>query len=136
MINFDSLAEEGWRIQVGAYEIDEATICYPDPDRRGCLVGPLATINVGATVEDEDGEEVLDLEGADGRNLAAIACLPQMAGLFRWIRSEAGKLGVSENDEYNAFVDELTDRIDWITACIDERPETMNVGLHGFEVKR
>ncbi len=121
MKNFDSLANEDWRIVVDEYDINEPTICYPDPDRGGSFVGPLAKVPVGATVENDDGEECLELDGADGRNLYAVACLPHFADLFRWIESRYSALGVSENDEYNAFVDELKDRVDWIRACIDER---------------
>jgi len=121
MKNFDSLADEDWRILVDEYEINEPTICYPDPDRPGAFVGPLAKVPVGATVENDDGEECLELDASDGRNLYAVACLPHFADLFRWIVSRYSALGVSENDEYNAFVDELKDRVDWIRECIDER---------------
>lgn len=133
MKDFDSLADEPWRIQVDDYDLNEPTICYPDPDRRGCFVGPLGMVHVGATVKDDEGEEMLDLEGADGRNLAAVACLPQIARLFRWIDTEYAKLGISENEQYNQFVDALKDKVCWIRACIDDRPETMTIGLHGFE---
>lgn len=136
MKDFYSLADEDWRIQIDENELTEPTICYPDPDRRGCFVGPLATVHVGTTVENEDGEEVLDLECADGRNLVAVACLPQIAKLFQWIDNEYAKLGVSENEDYNNFVDALKDKVDWIRTCIDERPETLNAGQHGFERNR
>lgn len=131
MNEFDSMADEDWQIRVDGFDLNEPSICYPDPDRRGGFVGPLAVVYVGATVE-LDGEEVLDMESADGRNLAAVACLPQMAQLFRWIIQAYSDLGVSENDEYNAFVDELIDRVQWIRNCIDFRPDMMNVGQHGF----
>lgn len=133
MKEFDSLADERWRILVDEHDLNEPTICYPDPDRRGCFVGPLAMVYVGATVEDEDGEEVLDLADSSGRNLAAVACLPKFAELFRWIDKQYAKLGVSESEEYNNFVDALKDRVDWIRACIDDRQEMMNAGVHGFE---
>ena len=136
MKNFDSLADEDWRIQIEAHDINEPTICYPDPDRRDCFVGPLVMVHVGVTTEDDEGDDALDLEGADGRNLAAVACLPQFAQLFRWIDSQYDKLGVSENAEYNTFADALKDKVDWIRSCIDDRPEILNVGQHGFATAR
>ena len=132
MRNFDSLADEDWRILVDEYEINEPTICYPDPDRRGAFVGPLAKVPVGATVENDCGEECLELDGADGRNLYAVACLPHFADLFRWIASRYSTLGVSENDEYNEFADELKDRVDWIRECIDERD--MEIAVAGSTI--
>ena len=129
MRKLDSLADEDWQILVDEYDINKPTICYPDRERRGCFVGPLAKVPVCATFENEDGDECLELDGADGRNLYAVACLPQFAELFRWIDSEYSKLGVSESDEYNAFVDSLKDRVDWIRACIDERD--MQIGATG-----
>ena len=121
MKKFDSLADEDWRILVDEYDINEPTICYRDPDRWGAFVGPLAKVMVGATYESDDGDECLVLDGYDGRNLSAVACLPQFASLFRWIERKHPELGVSENDEYNAFVDELLNRVHWIRECIDER---------------
>lgn len=136
MKDFDSLADEHWLIQIDERELTEPTLCYKDPDRRGFLVGPLVTVHVGTTIDDDDGFEVLDMEGADGRNLVAVACLPIFAELFRWIDQQYSKLGASENEEYNNFVDALKDRVDWIRACIDDRPATMNPGTHGFEEYR
>lgn len=130
---FDDLRDEDWRIQVDDYDLEEPKLCYPDPDDHRKLVGPLVTVHVGAITEDDAGEDALDMEGADGRNLMAVACLPQIAELFRWIRTEYESLGVSESEEYSVFVDSLKDRIDWIAACVDERPETLNHGLHGLE---
>lgn len=121
MKNFDSLADEDWRILVDEYDINEPTICYRDPDRLGAFVGPLAKVMVGATCESDNGDECLVLDGDDGRNLYAVACLPQVASLFRWIECKYAELPVSENGEYNAFVDELKDRVDWIRECIDDR---------------
>lgn len=125
---FDKLANEDWQILVDEHDINQPTICYPDPDRRHAFVGPLALVPVGSTVENEDGEEVLELDGADGRNLYAIACLPQFAELFRWIDAKYAELGVSENAEYNSFVDDLKSRVDWIRDCIDDRDMEIGVG--------
>lgn len=118
---FDRLANEDWRIMVDEYDINEPMICYPDPDRRGAYVGPLVRVQVGATVENEDGDECLELNGADGRNLYAVACLPHLAALCSWIDRNYASLGVSENDEFNKFADELKARVDWIRALIDDR---------------
>ena len=128
MKDFDSLANEDWQIMVDEYDINEPMICYPDPDRRGAFVGPLVKVHVGATVEGEDGDEVLDLEGFGGRNLYAVTCLPKFAKLFKWIDSQIYALGVSENDEYNKFVDDLQSRVDFIRSCIDDRD--MEIGAH------
>lgn len=119
---FDDLADENWLILQGD-DITEPQIGYREKNRRGAYVAPLAKVMVGCTIENEDGVECLDLDGADGRNLYAIACLPQFAELFRWITKQYAKLGVSESDEYNKFVDDLKARVDWIRACIDDRTD-------------
>jgi len=143
---FDSLADEEWRIQIDHYDLNEPFMCYPDPDDPRKFVGPLVTVHVGVTVKDEEGEEVLGMEGDDGRNLAAVACLPQFAELFRWIDRKYKELSIRENIEtwplkaapgtiagdYITFADALKKRVDWITSCIDDRDETMNAGQHGF----
>lgn len=136
----DSLADEDWRFQIDADQINEPTICYPDPGRRGCFVGPLATVFVGATEENEDGDEVLCVSGADGRNLAAIACLPHFAGMFRWMRQEMERLNPIHFDrqsDYGRFMRELRDRMNWIACCIDERDAESDggfgPGMHGFQ---
>lgn len=133
MSKFFDLADQDWRVNVDECDINEPTICYPDPDQRGRIVGPLATLHVGVTVEDEEGEEAIELDGDDGRNLAAVACLPQLAELCRWIDAKYKALGVSADDEFNQFVDELKGRVDWIRDCIDGREPQMHPGLHGFE---
>lgn len=127
MNTFDSLANEDWRIVVDEYDLNEPTICYPDPDHRGCFVGPLAMVPVGVTTEDDDGNDVLELDAADGRNLYAIACLPHFAELFGWIRAQAAALPESE------FVNGLMARVDWIETTINERDVQMGVGVFGFE---
>lgn len=132
---FQSLSEEDWRVLVDEYEINEPTICYPDPVRRGCVVGPLVTVHVGATVDDDCGDEALDLSGADGRNLAAVMCLPQFAQLFKWIREEQKSLELPHPDpvaRISRFYRELINRVDWIESCIDDRDEVMSTGMHGM----
>lgn len=125
MSTFNDLADEDWRIVIDD-EISEPTICYPDPSRRGAYVGPLARVYVGCTIENEDGDECLELDGDDGRNLFAVACLPQFADLCKWIDARYGKLGVSENAEFNKFVDELKARVDWIREIIDTRTDEIS----------
>ena len=137
---FDDLASEDWLIMQGD-DITEPTIGYRDSTRRSAYVGPLVKVMIGCTIENDDGVECLDLEGADGRNLYAIACLPQFAELFRWITKQYAKLGVSESDEYNKFVDELKDRVDWICATIDDRADEIcedsgPVGFVRFTAKK
>jgi hypothetical protein len=133
MSTFFEMADQDWRVIVDDCDITEPTIAYPDQRGRGRMVGPLVKLYVGVTVTDEDGDEALELDGEDGRNLAAVACLPQLASLCRWISKEIAKLGVSENDEYNVFVDELRNRVEWIRECIDEREPYMHPGEHGFD---
>ena len=141
MTPFEAMATQQWRCQVDEYDLNEPTICYRDPTRPTVFVGPLATVPIGATEEDEEGETVLDIGGPDGMNLAAIMCLPQFAGLCEWIQNELSTLGPSKCDEsgedkYGAFVAGLRDRVGWIVSCINKRDETMTVGLHGFESYR
>ena len=121
MKTFDSMADEDWRIGVDACCLEEPYIVRPDSHRLGCFAGPLVTVHVNDLTENDDGYEMLDLEGVGDRNLFAVTCLPHFAQLFRWIKQNIGKLGVSESAEYNNFVDSLCDRVDWITALIDER---------------
>lgn len=135
---FDSLADEDWRIMIDEYDVNEPTICYPDPDRRGAFVGPLAKVHVGCTVENDDGDEVLDLSGASGRNLYAVACLPQFAELLRWAKKEMGSLNAIHFDsasQYGRFMIELRERIAWIEACINDRDMEIGSGSGpvGFE---
>lgn len=131
MKDFCSLSDEDWRILVDEFDVNEPTICYPDPDRRGAYVGPLAKIPVGCTVENDDGDEVLDLEGADGRNLFAVACLPQFAELVRWIRAERAKIDQPSPLPIEAlmrFLRQLLERIDWIEQCINDRDMEIGAG--------
>jgi hypothetical protein len=132
----ETLAGEDWRIIVDEADINSPTICYPDPTRRHALVGPLATVHVGCTESDEEGEEVLDLGGADGRNLVAVACLPQMVELLIWIKVHQNKLNPIHFDsqsENGRFMQGLQKRVDWILECVNDRDETMGAGEHGFE---
>jgi len=138
MKDFDSLANEDWKIMVDEYDINKPSICYSDPDRRGAFVGPLAEVHVGATVENEDGDEVLELDGADGRNLYSVACLPHFAELFRWMRDGMNQLNSVHFDsqtEYGQFMRELRDRMEWIAECIDDRDMEIGAssGVIGFE---
>ncbi len=139
MKDFDSLADEDWRIIVDEYDINEPFIGYPDPDRRGCFVGPLVKVNVGATIQSEEGIEVLELDGCDGRNLFAVACLPQLADLMRWTKQAMQKLNSVHFDsqhECGQFMQELRERVAWVEDCINARDtEIGNTGggSVGFE---
>lgn len=112
MRDFENIADEDWQIVVDKYDLNSVMICRPDESRRGVFIGPMAVINVGCTIETDEGDEVLDLSGEDGRTLFSIACLPHVAGLFRWIKKRYTELGVAESEEYNRFVDELMVRVD------------------------
>lgn len=142
--DFDSLADENWCILIDDYDVNEPTICYPDTDRPGAFVGPLVKVHVGTTVENEDGDEVLELDGAEGRNLYAVACLPQLAGLLRWMKGGMASLNPVHFDgqhEYGRFMRELRDRIAWIEGCINDRqmeigPGSGSIGFEKFEGTR
>lgn len=139
MTELAMLADEDWRVQIDECDINAPTIAYSDPDKPRCFVGPLVTVHVGSTVDDDEGNEALDLEGADGRNLAAVACLPQFAELLCWIELEQAKLNsvhFDSQNEYGQFMLELRERTRWIAACINDRQETMGPGMHGFDKYR
>lgn len=130
---FDSLIDEDWMVHVDRDDINEPYTCRADEGIFGKRwIGPLVKVPVGSTEVDEDGEEVLDLSGPDGRNLAAVACLPEIARLFHWINEQYVQLSDAEDSSYAQMVDELIDRIIKITRCIDQRPETLEVGFHSL----
>lgn len=137
MSTLDKLADEKWRIFVDECEPNEPYIGYPDPDNRGRVVGPLIKVMVGDIEENEDGDEVLIIDGDEGRNLLAVACLPQFAGLLRWLESEYQKRDVSNSDDTKRFFAQMKARINWIRDSIDKRdmdigPTDGSMGI-GFE---
>ena len=134
MKTLKDLASEQWRmiVDVGENTID---VCRPDPDRRGAWVGPLATVKVGMTEEDDDGDEVFDMTASDGRNAVAVALLPQFAGLVCWAREQLEALNAIHFDsgsESGRFHQDLREWLDWIIGCVDQRDERLADGTHGF----
>jgi len=114
-----TLADEEWRVLADPLE-PEATIVRPDRQRGGgAYIGPLATVNISVTTEDEDGEEVIELDNQDGRNLCAIAALPQFAKLVNRINDGAG-------------ADEIRARAEWLSELVDDRDDEMHEGAHEF----
>lgn len=126
------LASQDWQACIRDYDINDVEICYPDTDRRGCYVGPLMTVNMGMTFENEDGDEVVDLGGMDGVTLTAVMCLPQFARLVTWADDELRKLTTiepsGENRDTGAFLAELRARVDWLIEAIDGRDTSTGFG--------
>jgi len=133
----EDLASESWRIQIDDAEA-EANIVMIDKDRRGAFIGPLATVPAGCTElvvgEGGDGDYVTNLmDDADGRNLYAVAALPQFARLVCWIENELEKLGgihFAASSKEGRFHRELKNRCEWIKQLVDERERTMDNGTH------
>jgi hypothetical protein len=76
---------------------------------------------------------VADLGGADGRNLYAIALLPQFAGLVEWVLAEIARMSgmaMSSFTEHGRFVQELRQRAQALADAVDERPDTLADGIH------
>lgn len=128
------IAKHSYRMIVDVNE-PSVEICRPDPEsKRGGLIGPLATVNGGATEEGEDGEEVLCLDSEDGCVLYAIAVLPKLAELVTWAQVEMEKLDGIHFDtttESGRFHAELRKRVDWIISAVDDRPQTIWEGEWG-----
>lgn len=121
--NLRDLATEDWRIQCSSDDA-EAQIVQPDPDRRGRWVGPLATIPMGCTEMCDDGEgdyDVILLDNQDGRNLFAVAALPQFARLVCWAMDELEQLNgihFDSTSESGRFHRELRNRCKWLEQLI------------------
>jgi len=134
MKTLKDLADQQWRMIVDVSE-NTIDVCRPDPDRRGAWVGPLATVNVGSTEEDDDGEEVFDMTASSGRDAVAVALLPHFADLVCWAREQLESLNAIHFDsgsQSGRFHRELRDRLDWIIGCVDQRDERLASGTHGF----
>lgn len=132
--NLRNLAGEDWRIQCSADDV-EAQIVRPDPDRRGFWIGPLARMPMGSTEIiptefdwDEEHETTL-LDDQQGRNLFAVAALPQFARLVCWTICELDTLEGIHFDsaqEAGRFHRELRNRCKWLAELIDDRGRTMD----------
>ena len=125
----DDLADYPIRFVVDENEINNVQIVRPDPSRHGCLIGPLATVPIGVTMDGDDGE-VLSLVGGDGLMLYAIAALPHFADLVCWINSELDAIGDSSIPPQ--FIYGLRKRAKWLQELIDERDSEVGPGTHGF----
>lgn len=119
------LAREQWRVMVDEHDINEVELVRPDPDHRGAFIGPLARVMVGLTVENDEGEEVLDMTARDGRTVAMLAALPFFAELVCFIRDNDG-------GDVTRFIREVKRRAQWLSEAIDERDEEMGPGVHGL----
>lgn len=119
-------------------DVNENTveICRRDPERNFSFIGPLATVNMGVTEEDDYGDDVFCLNSEDGCVLYAIATLPKMADLVLWASAELNKLNGIHFDsttEAGRFHQELRDRLTWIISAVDDRQQTMSHGTWSVE---
>lgn len=132
---WSDLAKQEWRFQVDVANA-EATIVRPDPDNPRLRVGPLATLPLGMTGEDDDGEPCAFVDdNCDGLNLFAIAMLPEVARLIAWATNGMAKLTAVHFDsahDYGRFMRELRRRVAWIKEGVDARMATLSDGEHGF----
>lgn len=124
------LAASQYRFLVNEHDINDVEIMRPDKESRGCFIGPLATIPVGYTEENDEGDEVLDLTGEDGMILYAVAALPFFAELVCWTNSQLDEIGNSPIPA--EFIKGLRSRALWLQHLIDERDITVGAGTHGF----
>lgn len=132
---WSDLAEQEWRFQVDVANA-EATIVRRDPDNPRLRVGPLATLPLGMTGQDDEDEPCAFVDdNCDGLNLFAIAMLPEVARLIEWVDNAAASLPDPRLDPtyaYAAFVKEVRRRVSWIKEGVDARAATINDGEHGF----
>ena len=119
------LAREQWRVMVDEHDINDVDIVRPDPQQRGAFIGPLAEVMVGLTVDNDEGEEVLDMTTRGGRTVMMLTALPHFAELVCFIRdADAG--------DAERFIREVKRRAQWLSEAIDERDEEMGPGVHGL----
>ena len=93
------LAKQDWLVRVDL-DYNENNIVYRDPDRHGCFVD-LMTVPLGATEENEDGDEQADVEGMDVLNLLAVLSIPEMVGLLLWVGERLDTLSAIHFDSAN-----------------------------------
>jgi len=128
-----TLAKEDWRIKIDDIDENEVAIFRPDIEKRGAWIGPLASVFLGMVVDDGDGGDAFSLDCQSGRNLYAVAMLPQFAGLVTWIDGELKRIMKQIGDELpDAFLRELKDRIDWLIEAVDRRDESMSEGTYNL----
>ena len=126
-----TLAEEEWRIQIDDIDYNEAFIVRPDKERRGTWIGPLATIHLGMTTSDDNGDDAIDLDCQDGRNLLAILLLPQFAELITWADDEMSRIinQIGGGELPDAFLRDLKKRVEWLRGAVDQRGEIITGGI-------
>jgi len=128
------LAQQDWRYVVSE-DGDEVELVRPDPDNPRRLIGPLATVSVGVTSEDDNGDMVLLLDHDDGRNLVAIAALPYFAELVVWAEAKLAALNCIHFDsttEAGQFHHALKARLEWLRKAVDERDVAVGEGEYGL----
>ena len=128
------LAAAKWRIRSSAADAS-AKIVRPDLSRRGVWIGPLATVPLGSWQYsiDEDNDAEADLRCEDGRNLFAIAAVPQFARLVEWALAEIEQLNPIHFDSANQsgrFMRELRNRCEWLSELITTRKDSIPEGDH------
>jgi len=128
------VAEWDWRMHYDPSEDPNIVLFLaPDRRRRGAWIGPLVNVPMGMTTRDDDGEEMLDLEGVDGALLYAVAAVPQLARLVTWAHEAIEKLNPIHFDsatEAGRFNRELRERLRWLVTMVAQRDETLSEGYH------
>ena len=97
---------------------DQVMIGYRDGRE---FVGPLATMPIGETEEDDDGEEVHPADQDDLRRIHAVLALPMIAKLFREILE--GKHSI------DAIESEVQDICNVIEDTMELRVGSFEIGL-------
>ena len=131
MKTWADLAKQEWRFAV---DVDnaEATIVRPDPDNPRLRVGPIATVPLGMTGEDDEGEPCAFVDdNLDGLDLFAIAMLPEVARLIVWANEKLAR-PFNTDVATEHFLKELRRRVAWIKEGVDARVATISDGEHGF----
>jgi len=93
------LAKQDWLVTID-HGYGDANVRYRDPDRDGCFVD-LFDVPIGATEENEEGEEQMVTDGMDALNLLAVLSIPEMVGLLLWMGERLDTLSAQHFDSAN-----------------------------------
>lgn len=122
-----------WFGQIDRLDMNHATIQRRDQEKKGCWIGPLATVPIGMTEDDDDGEQVACLdEGEDGITLWLVLLLPQIADTLMWIKDALSLMNGIHFDkatDAGEFHCELRRRVELILGEIEDRPARIGPGV-------
>ena len=126
------LAGAKWYARVEPDEND-VVINMRDPARGG-WIGPLLTVPVGMSSEDEDGEWLLETDNLDGAILHAAMLIPDTIETLLWAQRQLDTLNAIHFDtttQCGRFLSGLRRRVTWLldTMMLDE---PMAAGDHCF----